>query len=109
LPDFANAPWDESIIEPFYSGLNPDIDQAVNGALAVLRDLTASARDVELPACSGTVLAAEMYASQASTFATSAADYQPTTRSLLEIGSKILAPAYIEALQGVDALMGRTK
>ena len=40
---------------PFFEGLHPEIQEAMDAALAVLRTLTSSQRDVEIPAGSDTV------------------------------------------------------
>src|SRR5438552_4380550 len=80
----------------FYDSLDPDIAQAVSEALRVLRGLTASTRDVELPAYQTLpVVAAEAYTFHAPYFTKTPQLYQPMTRRRLEGGAILSASAYI--------------
>jgi aspartyl-tRNA(Asn)/glutamyl-tRNA(Gln) amidotransferase subunit A len=89
----------------FYETLDPEIEQAVNEALQVLRRLTASIRDVELPAYRTLpVVGAEAYAFHAPYFTKTPELYQPATRRRLEAGAKVSAVAYIEGRRELERL-----
>ncbi len=89
----------------FYETLDPEIEQAVNEALQVLRRLTASTRDVELPSYKTLpVVGAEAYAFHAPYFTKTPELYQSTTRQRLELGSAVPAAAYIEGRRELDRL-----
>jgi aspartyl-tRNA(Asn)/glutamyl-tRNA(Gln) amidotransferase subunit A len=89
----------------FYDSLDPDIEQAMNEALRLLRGLTASMRDVELPPYKTLpVVAAEAYAYHASYFTKTPELYQPLTRRRLQGGMNITATAYIEGLRELGRL-----
>jgi aspartyl-tRNA(Asn)/glutamyl-tRNA(Gln) amidotransferase subunit A len=91
--------------KPFYQDLDPEIDAAVSQALDVLRELTAGATDVELPAIGNSpVLAAEAYAYHLPYFSKTPELYQPTTRSRLEAGARITAEAYIRGRRELDRI-----
>jgi len=90
---------------PFYENLDPEIDQAVAAALQVLRRLTASVRDVELPRYSTLpVSGAEAYAFHAPYFTKTPELYQPVTRRRLEGGSMVTAAAYVAGRRELDRL-----
>jgi len=89
----------------FYEMLDPEIEQAVNDALEVLGRLTASSRDVELPAYKTMpVVGAEAYAFHAQYFTKTPGLYQPMTRRRLAAGSAVTAAAYIEGRRELDRL-----
>jgi aspartyl-tRNA(Asn)/glutamyl-tRNA(Gln) amidotransferase subunit A len=89
----------------FYESLHPDIEQAVTEALKVLRGLTASPRDVELPAYKTLpVVGAEAYTFHAPYFTKTPQLYQPMTRRRLEGGAAVTAAAYIEGRRELDRL-----
>ena len=89
----------------FYEKLDPQIEQAVNEALQVLNRLTASSRDVELPAYQTLpVVGAEAYAFHAPYFTKTPELYQPMTRRRLEAGATVSAVAYIEGRRELDRL-----
>jgi aspartyl-tRNA(Asn)/glutamyl-tRNA(Gln) amidotransferase subunit A len=89
----------------FYENLDPEIESAINTALQVLRGMTASARDVELPPYSTLpVVGAEAYTYHAPYFTKTPELYQPMTRRRLEGGSKVSAAAYIEGRRELDRL-----
>ena len=65
----------------FYEDVDPEIEQAVKAALQVLRGLTASTRDVELPPYKTLpVVGAEAFAYHAPYFTKTPELYQPMTR-----------------------------
>jgi aspartyl-tRNA(Asn)/glutamyl-tRNA(Gln) amidotransferase subunit A len=81
----------------FYDSLDSEIEQAVNEALRVLRGLTASTRDIELPPYKTLpVVAAEAYTFHAPYFTKTPQLYQPMTQRRLEGGANVTATAYIE-------------
>ena len=89
----------------FYENLDPEIEHAVNEALQLLRRLTASIRDVELPAYNTLpVVGAEAYAFHAPFFTKTPQLYQAPTRRRLELGSAVSAAAYIEGRRELDRL-----
>jgi aspartyl-tRNA(Asn)/glutamyl-tRNA(Gln) amidotransferase subunit A len=89
----------------FYDSLDSDIEQAVNEALRVLRGLTASTRDVELPAYKTLpVVGAEAYAFHTPYFTKTPQLYQPMTRRRLESGANVTAAAYIEGRRELERL-----
>src|SRR5438046_4376387 len=72
----------------FFEMLDPDIEHAVNEALQVLRRLTASTRDVELPSYKTLpVVGAEAYAFHTPYITKTPELYQPATRQRIEGGS----------------------
>jgi aspartyl-tRNA(Asn)/glutamyl-tRNA(Gln) amidotransferase subunit A len=91
--------------EVFYDSLDADIEQAVSEALRALRGLTASTRDVELPAYKTLpVVGAEAYTFHAPYFTKTPQLYQPMTRRRLEGGASVTAAAYIEGRRELDRL-----
>jgi aspartyl-tRNA(Asn)/glutamyl-tRNA(Gln) amidotransferase subunit A len=112
LPDYANA-MRRNVSRlrlgiprsPFYENVDPEIEQAVNDALQVLRRLTASVRDVELPRYATIpVVGAEAYAFHAQYFTKTPELYQPVTRRRLQAGSTVTAAAYVEGRRELDRL-----
>jgi aspartyl-tRNA(Asn)/glutamyl-tRNA(Gln) amidotransferase subunit A len=89
----------------FYQDLDPEISAAVGQATEVLRKLTASITDVELPAIGNSpVLAAEAYAYHLPYFSKTPELYQAQTRSRLEAGARITADAYIRGRRDLDRI-----
>jgi len=89
----------------FFEGLDVEIEHAVNDALQLLRRLTASTRDVELPSYRTLpVVGAEAYAFHTPYFTKSPELYKPATRQRIEGGSKITVSAYIEGKRELDRL-----
>ncbi len=89
----------------FYEMLDPEVEAAVNEALQLLRRMTASTRDVELPPYKTLpVVGAEAYAFHAPYFTKTPQLYQPATRQRLEPGSAVTAAAYIEGRRELDRL-----
>src|SRR5262249_30917730 len=89
----------------FYDSLDPDIEHAVGEALGVLRGLTASMRDVELPAYETLPVAgAEAYTFHAPYFTKTPQLYQPMTRRRIEGGASVTAATYIEGRRKLDQL-----
>jgi len=89
----------------FYEQLDPEIEAAVNKAIEVLRKLTATVRDVQLPAYQTLpIVGAEAYAYHASYFTKSPELYQPETRQRLEGAQRVTAEAYVQARRELDRL-----
>jgi len=89
----------------FYEGLDSEIERAVSEALRVLRGLSASIQDVQLPPYKTLpIVGAEAYTYHAPYFTKTPERYQPMTRRRLEAGSKVTATAYIEAKRELDRL-----
>jgi len=89
----------------FYEKLDPEIEQAVAEALKVLAQLTASARDVELPKYERLpVVGAEAYAFHAPYYTRTPELYQPMTRRRIEGGAGITAAAYIQGRRELERL-----
>ena len=91
--------------EFFFAGLDPEVEAAVNGALAVLGKLTERIRDISIPLSSNrSVTDAEAYAFHAESLAESPELYQPYTRGRLGTGAGITARDYIEGRREMDRL-----
>jgi aspartyl-tRNA(Asn)/glutamyl-tRNA(Gln) amidotransferase subunit A len=89
----------------FYEGLDPEIEHAVNDALQVLRRLTGSTRDVELPKYERLpVVGAEAYAFHSPYFTKTPELYKTPTKQRIEGGSRISASEYIEGKRELDRL-----
>jgi len=89
----------------FYESLDPEIEQAMRNALDVLRRLTASTRDVELPGYETLpVVGAEAYAFHAPYVTKTPELYQPPIRRRIEGGAGVSAAAYIEGRRELDRL-----
>ena len=89
----------------FYDGLDADIERAVNEALRVLRRLSVSVLDVQLPPYKTLpIVGAEAYAYHVPYFTKTPDRYKPMTRRRLEAGAKVSATAYIEGRRELDRL-----
>ena len=89
----------------FYDKLDADVAAAINVALEVLRKLTASIRDVELPPTRvATMGGAETYAYHAPWFTKTPNLYQPPLRRRLEQSAKTLAADYAQGRLELDRL-----
>ncbi len=87
----------------FYEALNPEIERALQTAIADIGKLAASVRDIELPASNDTtILRAEAYAYHAANIKKSPELYQPETLKRIRGGEDVTTPAYIEARRKVD-------
>jgi aspartyl-tRNA(Asn)/glutamyl-tRNA(Gln) amidotransferase subunit A len=93
--------------EFFFEGLDPEIERAMNQALAVLGKLTASIRDVKVSASTqeqlrSTVRLAEAYAYHAKMMASSPDLYQPETLARLRPGAGVDTATYIQARRELE-------
>lgn len=92
---------------PFFDSLDPEIAQSVDDAIEVLRRLTASARDVQLPSAPGgrAMSAPEAYAYHARWLTESPQKYQPATRErILQFASVVKTTDYVDARRRCDLL-----
>jgi aspartyl-tRNA(Asn)/glutamyl-tRNA(Gln) amidotransferase subunit A len=93
--------------KPFFDNLDPDVARAVDAALDVLRRLTATTLDVELPQISvspATIWTPEAYVYHAKWIAESPEKYQPSTRASLQRGAEAKAAEYVQARRQVEVL-----
>jgi aspartyl-tRNA(Asn)/glutamyl-tRNA(Gln) amidotransferase subunit A len=95
----------------FFDGLNPEYAQAVDAAIEVLRKLTASVKDVQLPAAVGapTLWGPETYAYHARWLAESPERYQRATRELMIRSNNVKPEVYAEARRQVDLVRREIK
>jgi aspartyl-tRNA(Asn)/glutamyl-tRNA(Gln) amidotransferase subunit A len=100
------VPW-----VPFFENLAPDVSRAMNGAIDLLKRITAGIVDVSLPPggfrSSGVyanVRGPEAYAYHARFLAESPGKYQAQTRAALEAFADTKATVYAEARREVDLL-----
>jgi len=84
----------------FYEELDPEVQEAMATALGVLKKLTASQQDIEIPTggeFAGTVLVAEAYTYHEKNVASHPELYQPETLKRIRAGAEVSASAYIAA------------
>jgi aspartyl-tRNA(Asn)/glutamyl-tRNA(Gln) amidotransferase subunit A len=96
--------------KPFFDDLDPEIEAAVETAIAVIARLTAGVADVTLPeAATSPALLGEVYAYHAEYVAdaTRRALYQPVTLQRILNGSAIPLPVYVEARRQMAILRNR--
>ena len=87
----------------FFEGLHPEIQEAMDTALAVLGKLTSSPREVAIPAANDTsVLRAEAYAYHQEKIAKAPELYQPETLRRLRGGAEIGTVAYVNSRRQLD-------
>lgn len=89
---------------PYFDNLHPDVDEAVEAAIEVLRKLTSTVVDVKLPAPTNP---AQLWGPEAYTYhmewiSKSPEKYQPSTRAALERSADSKAAPYIRARNAVD-------
>jgi aspartyl-tRNA(Asn)/glutamyl-tRNA(Gln) amidotransferase subunit A len=98
----------------FYQALHPEVEAAMETALAVLKKLTASQRDIQLVApneahpsivdVSVTVLTAEAYAYHQEYVSKTPELYQPETLKRIRVGADVGTPAYIQSRRQLDRI-----
>ncbi len=87
----------------FYDDLDPEVAGAVNAALEVLGALTAGMRDVDLPPAPAlSVMFVEANAYFGPALKESPDGFSPATRQLIEMGGRIAAASYSEALRQLE-------
>jgi len=89
---------------PFFDGLDPEVAKAIEAALGVLRKLTASVADVQVPAPGNVadVWNAEIYAYHKPWITKTPELYQPATRALIEGAGRESAETYADAKRHLD-------
>jgi aspartyl-tRNA(Asn)/glutamyl-tRNA(Gln) amidotransferase subunit A len=90
--------------KPFFDNLDPDVANAVETAIEVLRKLTASVADVELPPAGTPALVwgPEIYAYHSKWITESPEKYQPATRAQIERDGTIPSGQHAQARRNVD-------
>lgn len=102
---------------PFFDGVDPEIANAVDAAIEVLRKLTATVGEITLSSPGipmdeiyGKVRSVEAYAYHAKWIAESPEKYQAVTRQrIIQNAADIKAPAYAEARRQLDVLRREIK
>ncbi len=95
---------------PYFDGLDPEVQRAVESAIDVLAKLTAGTRDVALPPVNGlNLIGPEAYAYHSKWIAESPNLYQPATRTILQRSADSKAPAYADSLHKVYVLRREIK
>jgi aspartyl-tRNA(Asn)/glutamyl-tRNA(Gln) amidotransferase subunit A len=90
---------------PFYEGLHPEIQTAIEAALSILGDLTSSEREVQVPAFNDDamlILKVEAYAYYRRYVEKSPELFQPATLSRIRRGAETSAAEYIDARRQLD-------
>src|SRR5947209_2631578 len=91
--------------EFFWKELNPEIEKAVEEAVALLAGMTAGVRDVPLSVPTDrTVFACEPYAWHQKYLPDHAQEYQPETLRRINSGANVTASQYIEKCQEMQRL-----
>jgi aspartyl-tRNA(Asn)/glutamyl-tRNA(Gln) amidotransferase subunit A len=95
----------------FFEGLEPEYAKAVEAAIEVLRKLTASVADVQLPAAvnTATIWGPETYAYHAKWLTESPEKYQAATRVQMIRSNEIRPDVYAEARRQVDLVRREIK
>jgi aspartyl-tRNA(Asn)/glutamyl-tRNA(Gln) amidotransferase subunit A len=91
----------------FHEGLDPEIQAAMDAALEVVRTITASRSDVEVPAAMDTatlILRAEAFTYHRESVLKTPALYQSETLRRLKAGADITATEYIGAVRQMEQL-----
>ncbi len=88
--------------QPFFDGLDPEIEAAMNEALIHLRQLSSALIEIELPSTPTAVQGPEVYAVHAQHFATSPELYGRWIRERLKQAATVETVAYVEARQQLD-------
>ncbi len=99
--------------EFFFKILSPEVEYAFDEALRVFRKLGANLKEVSIPLLhetedAGNQIAwaeATHYHQQAGCFPARAADYGEDVRTLLELGAKVPATAYLQAMELRDTFI----
>jgi len=89
----------------FYEGLDPEVERAIEEALAVIRRQTMTMHDVELPKYETLpVVGAEAYAFHLPYVTKTPELYKPATRQRIEGGARVSASDYIAGKRELDRL-----
>ena len=92
--------------KPFFDNLNPEVAKAVEAAIDVLRTLTTSVTDVDLPPAGNVadVWNPEIYAYHEPFISKTPELYQPATRNLIQGAGKTGALTYAHAKRQLDVV-----
>lgn len=91
--------------EFFWKDLDPEIEKAVEDAVALLADITAGVRDLKLPVpADRTVFVCEPYAYHLKYLPDHAHDYHPETLRRISTGTDVTASNYIEKHQQMQRI-----
>ncbi|HEY5564557.1 MAG TPA: amidase, partial [Rhodothermia bacterium] len=91
----------------FFDALDPEIENAVDAAVGVLRRLTASLREVQLPPVENAraIIGPEAHAYHSEWIADSPEKYQPQTRErLVQAAAAVTTQEYVQARRRCDLL-----
>jgi aspartyl-tRNA(Asn)/glutamyl-tRNA(Gln) amidotransferase subunit A len=86
----------------FFEALDPEIEQAVNGAIEVISKMAKEVRDVDLPDAPTTVIAPEAFAVHRQHLSVTTELYQTWTRERLTQAGKIAAVDYVEGRRELE-------
>ncbi|HEX5230008.1 MAG TPA: amidase [Bryobacteraceae bacterium] len=89
--------------KPYFDALNPDVGKAIDEALAVLRKMTASMHDVELPPVgdSFSIIRAEPYTYHKEWITKTPELYDAPVRAAIQSGANVKVDDYIRAMRGL--------
>jgi aspartyl-tRNA(Asn)/glutamyl-tRNA(Gln) amidotransferase subunit A len=95
----------------FFDGLDAEYAKAIDDAIGVLRRLTASVADVQVPPAVGapTIWGPETYAYHAKTLTESPEKYQPSVRTQMIRSGEMRPEVYAEARRQVDLVRREIK
>ena len=95
----------------FFDGLNPDVAKAIEAAIAVVKKLTASVADVDVPSAGNIadVWNAEIYAYHQPWITKTPELYQEATRNLIQGAGKSGSATYAQARHQLDAMRREIK
>jgi aspartyl-tRNA(Asn)/glutamyl-tRNA(Gln) amidotransferase subunit A len=91
----------------YFTALDPDIESAVNAAVAVLAKLTAGVRDVPFPVSADdrtVIRAAEAYAYHSRNVRETPELYQPEVLARIRAGADVSATAYIDSRRRMEQM-----
>jgi aspartyl-tRNA(Asn)/glutamyl-tRNA(Gln) amidotransferase subunit A len=96
---------------PFFDGLDPEVAKAIDAALEVLRKLTASVSDVQVPPSGNIqdVWNPEIYAYHQPWITKTPESYQDATRALIQAAAKTSSSTYAQARRQVDVVRREIK
>jgi aspartyl-tRNA(Asn)/glutamyl-tRNA(Gln) amidotransferase subunit A len=87
---------------PYFEGLHPDVQSAMDEAMRTLQQLAVKVRDVELPDAPTTLIGPEAYAVHSKYLTSSSDSYQRWTRERLDAAGKVSTVAYVEGRRELD-------
>jgi len=90
--------------QPFFNGLEPDVAAAVDAAIGVIRGMTASVADVDLPLAGNPALVwgPEIYTYHSKWIAETPEKYQPQTRAAIQRDAQSKIAVYAQAKRDMD-------